>query len=309
MPVRHPVTLQGKKISRIRHDLSGRGGGRFLFLGNFSGIHAGTYPGVYTPGMGIEERFTKWNAISTGGKRLQHHYVVSFLQAHDWQTVTSEEVSLWIHREDWAANTRCAAHAAIKKFFHYVCDVLEEREDNPMKWLSRPRPRQGIPRPVPEDILRRVLGEVSDRDTALMLRLGALQGMRRAEIAGLRLTDVDFERGVILVRGKGDKVRSVPLHPEVRPLLEGRTGDYIFPGRGALAVPVSSRTVARKVSRALEGLFTTHQLRHRFASAVYQTSGHDLRLVQELLGHASVATTQIYTSVSTEAKESAVAGI
>lgn len=258
--------------------------------------------------MGIHDRFTAWNAVSPAARNLQGHYVRRFTEDLDWREATSEQISIWIHREEWAANTRVVAFASISKFYHWLCDVIEELDANPMRHVSRPKPRRGIPRPVPEDLLRRVLGDVSDSDTALMLRLGALQGMRRAEIAGLRMSDVDFERGVILVRGKGGKVRSVPLHPEVRPLLEGRGGEWVFPSCRMVG-PVSTRTVARKITAALGGTFTAHQLRHRFASAIYEASGHDLRVTQELLGHASVATTQIYTAVSSEAKVSAVGAI
>lgn len=255
--------------------------------------------------MGIHDRFTAWNAVSPAARKLQQHYVRRFTEEFDWRTVKAEQISIWIHRDGWAANTRVVAYASIKKFYYWACDVIGERDDNPMRHVSRPKPRRGLPRPVPEDLLRTVLGDVTDEDTALMLRLGALQGLRRAEIANLRVSDVDFERGVILVRGKGDKVRSVPLHPDVRPLLAGRGGEWVFPSRSMVG-PISTRTVARRVTTAMGGGFTAHQLRHRFASAIYEASGHDLRVTQELLGHASVATTQIYTAVSSEAKVTAV---
>jgi site-specific recombinase XerD len=83
----------------------------------------------------------------------------------------------------------------------------------------------------------------------------------------------------------------------------------VFPSLKTPGAAVTPTTVGRKVRAALGKQFSTHQLRHRFASAVYQASGHDLRLVQELLGHASVATTQIYTAVSSDSMRDAVAGV
>ena len=259
--------------------------------------------------MGYLERFIEWDTVAPSSKRLRGHYLKRFLADHDPLAVGPEEISLWVHRGVWAKNTQAVAFSSLKKFFFWLHEIVEERADNPMRKVSKPKAKIGEPRPVPEDVIRRILAEVQDPDIALMLRLGALQGMRRAEIAGLRLGDVDFDAGVIYVRGKGSKVRRIPLHPEVRPWLERRSGDFVFPSLKTPGAAVTPTTVGRKVRAALGKQFSTHQLRHRFASAVYQASGHDLRLVQELLGHASVATTQIYTAVSSDSMRDAVAGV
>lgn len=234
-----------------------------------------------------------------------------FVAVHDPLTVGPTDISVWLQKDGWSANTRVCAHSALRKFFVWLVEVEELRATNPMRHVTRPKPTRGVPRPVPEDIVARLLGNIDDSDTDLMFRLGALQGMRRAEIAGLRFDDVDFSRGVILVRGKGSKVRQVPLHPQVEPLLRERAskgGEFVFPSV-RVGLPVSPRTVNRKITEITGGAFTPHQLRHRFASAVYRASGNDLRLVQEVLGHASVATTQIYTAVSSEDMRSAVSGV
>lgn len=259
--------------------------------------------------MGYTTRFIEWDAVSPSTKNLRRHYVDHFIRDHDPLTVGPEAISLWVHRAEWARNTQAVAYSSLKKFFYWLHEIVEERPDNPMRKVSKPKGRVGEPRPVPEDVIRTVLEQVQDAEVGLMLRLGALQGMRRAEIAGLRLSDIDFDANVIYVRGKGDKVRRIPLHPQVRPWLEGRSGTFVFPSMRTAERPVTPTTVGRKVKAALSGDFSTHQLRHRFASAVYQASGHDLRLVQELLGHASVGTTQIYTAVSSDDMRSAVAGV
>jgi integrase/recombinase XerD len=259
--------------------------------------------------MGYLERFIEWDTVAPSSKRLRGHYLKRFLADHDPLSAGPEEISLWVHRGGWAKNTQATAFSSLKRFFFWLHEIVEERPDNPMRKVSKPKAKIGEPRPVPEDVIRRILADVQDPDMALMLRLGALQGLRRAEIAGLRLGDVDFDAGVIYVRGKGSKVRRIPLHPEVRPWLERRSGDFVFPSLKTPGAAVTPTTVGRKVRAALGKQFSTHQLRHRFASAVYQSSGHDLRLVQELLGHASVATTQIYTAVSSDSMRDAVAGV
>jgi integrase len=255
------------------------------------------------------ERFFTWDAVAPLSKRLHYNYIRRFESDHDPLTADPSTVSIWIHRESWSGNTQVTAYASLKKFYYWLTQIVEERPDNPMVKVVKPRSKRGEPRPVPEAVLKTVLSEVKDPEVALMVRLGALQGMRRAEIAGLRVADIDLSSDVIYIRGKGNKMRRIPLHPELRPWLSHREGIFVFPSKRDANVHVTPTTVGRKVAAALGKRFSTHQLRHRFASAVYEASNHDLRLVQELLGHASVATTQIYTAVSSESMREAVAGV
>jgi integrase len=255
------------------------------------------------------ERFAAWDAVAPLSKQLHFNYVTRFERDFDPMVADTGAISMWVHRDSWASNTQVTAYATLKKFYYWLTEIVEERSDNPMLKVPKPRPKRGEPRPVPEATLKQVLADVSDPEVALMVRLAALQGMRRSEIAGLRVADIDLSSDVIYVRGKGNKMRRIPLHPEVRPWLTGLTGVYVFPSKRDDGRHVTPTTVGRKVSAALGKRFSTHQLRHRFASAVYEASNHDLRLVQELLGHASVATTQIYTAVSSESMREAVAGV
>ena len=144
------------------------------------------------------------------------------------------------------------------------------------------------------------------RDRA-MLELLYATGMRVGELTGLNLGDVDLARGLAHVTGKGNKQRLVPVGSyAVRALTEwaaegGANADApVFPGRGGGTITPRAVQLRMRQLAQRQGLFKRvhpHLLRHSFASHVLESSG-DLRGVQELLGHADIATTQIYTKVS-----------
>ncbi|WP_245945875.1 tyrosine-type recombinase/integrase [Corynebacterium senegalense] len=121
-------------------------------------------------------------------------------------------------------------------------------------------------------------------------------GLRRAECACLRVDDVIAvgQGWTLRVVGKGGHERVVPCPPHLARRIRARRGGWVFPGgqRGH----VSPGWLGKQVSRALGDGGTAHTLRHRYASVAYGHT-HDLRAVQTLLGHASVATTQVYTAV------------
>jgi integrase/recombinase XerC len=154
---------------------------------------------------------------------------------------------------------------------------------------------------------------ISLRDVAMVELLYAT-GARVAELCGLDLSDIDYDRQTIRVFGKGNKERSIPLgNPAMKALnvwlKEGRdsiknslSGNAVFLGaRGKRIDQRTVRTVVYNALQAIEGIerMGPHALRHSAATHLLE-GGADLRTVQEILGHASLATTQIYTHVSTE---------
>jgi integrase/recombinase XerC len=156
-------------------------------------------------------------------------------------------------------------------------------------------------------------GPLAKRDCAMVEVLYA-SGARVSELCGLDLQDIDYERNTIRVIGKGNKERTIPLgNPamraldvwlkEGRPSLAGEKSDRaVFLGaRGKRIDQRTVRTVVYQALQALEGAVKLgpHALRHSAATHLLE-GGADLRTVQEILGHASLATTQIYTHVSTE---------
>ena len=154
---------------------------------------------------------------------------------------------------------------------------------------------------------------ISLRDVAMVELLYAT-GARVAELCGLDMSDVDYDRQTIRVLGKGNKERTIPLgNPAMKALnvwlKEGRdsiknslSGNAVFLGaRGKRIDQRTVRTVVYNALQAIEGIerMGPHALRHSAATHLLE-GGADLRTVQEILGHASLATTQIYTHVSTE---------
>lgn len=257
------------------------------------------------------DAFNEWNPSSVGTRRLQGHYARHFIADYDPATVTPTDIGAWIRRPEWAANSQTAAYTSLSKFFRWYCVITAQRVDNPMLLVDRPKSKRGIPRPVPEAVLNLYRQSAETADDLLMFDLAALQGMRRGEIASLKVENIDMERGVLMVCGKGDRIRAIPIHADVRDRLSAKAdcaSEWVFPsprGDGH----IHPRTAGRRVTAMMGGAYTTHQLRHRFATAVYKASGNDIRVTQELLGHANITTTQIYTQVDSASLVRAVAGV
>jgi integrase/recombinase XerC len=141
------------------------------------------------------------------------------------------------------------------------------------------------------------------RDRAI-LELFYSSGLRLSELCALRWRDLDLADGLVTVLGKGNKQRSVPVGSHARAALDdwrresqGQADAPVFPGRGGATITPRAVQIRLQTLAQRQGLFKRvhpHLLRHSFASHVLESSG-DLRGVQELLGHADIATTQIYT--------------
>ncbi len=174
--------------------------------------------------------------------------------------------------------------------------------------LEPPRRPERLPRYLTEEEMRRLFEAVSGspRDSAIVHVLG-FAGLRVGELCHLALEDVEFERNILHVRsGKGDKDREVVLEDRTRAALDKYLTERTLAGESNPRLfPVGPVTVERLVRKAAQvaGIprrVTPHMLRHTLATALL-SRGCDIRYIQKLLGHASVATTQIYTHVDTQA--------
>ena len=174
--------------------------------------------------------------------------------------------------------------------------------------LTPPRRPERLPRYLSEEEMHRLFEAVkeSPRDSAIVHVL-AFVGLRVSELCHLLIEDIEFERNILHVRsGKGDKDREVVLEDRTRAAIDRYLTERTLAGVSERRLfPVGSVTVERVVRRAAQRAaiprrVTPHMLRHTLATALL-SRGCDIRYIQKLLGHASVATTQIYTHVDTQA--------
>lgn len=248
----------------------------------------------------------------------------------DWTGVDPDDLRRVLAHErarGLAPSTLARRMASLRGFFRFLQE-RGDRPDRPTSGLRSPRHRRRLPSTLSEGGAASIM-EVVDTDTARGIRDRALLevlygcGVRLAELVGMDLGDLDLRAGSIRVRGKGDKERLVPLAGEAghwlrqyldgrlppdlaRALDAGRVGGEasttpVWLGRGVRRI--SRRTVQRVVAKAVREAsasrgISPHDLRHAFATHLLDR-GADLRSVQELLGHATLSTTQIYTHVST----------
>ena len=258
--------------------------------------------------------FTAWleaAGVAAGTLRLRTKYVERYMKHLTAQGKTpidatvSDVASFLSSNKDWKPATRASVKSSVSAF-HVWLMVEGLRPDNPVHGVKNVRIPPSQPKLVSEDVFHDAIRAArTDKRALLALMLAGYAGLRRNEIATLHTDDVT-ERG-LRVTGKGGRTRMVPIHPVLRPILdrECETPGWLFPGRDG---HVSARTINRIVNQYLPEGFSIHSLRHRFATMVHNGS-HDLRSVQELLGHSSLATTQRYVWVSHDDLTMAVGSI
>ena len=231
----------------------------------------------------------------------------------DWAHVDGGHVRSFaarLHRRGQAPRSIQRRLAALRNLFDYL---LREGvvSSNPGVDITAPKAPRRLPETLDADAMGRLLDvrvdhPIATRDRAIM-ELFYSSGLRLAELAGLQATDVDLVEGTVRVTGKGAKTRIVPVGEKarealrdwlkVRPQLEKTPLTAMFISRNGL--PLSHRNIQARVAYWARRLglpqgVSPHTFRHSFATHLLESSG-DLRAVQEMLGHADIGTTQIYT--------------
>jgi integrase/recombinase XerD len=206
--------------------------------------------------------------------------------------------------------------AAVRSFHRFLLREGDTPVD-PAEAVSRPKVPRTLPRPLDVADVEAMLGAVSGGDIAGMRNRAILEtlygsGLRISELIGLDVDDVDLEEGSVRVLGKGSKERVVPLGryslaavsaylTRVRPMLAGsQSGPALFLNQrgGRLTRQGVTKILKATADRAgVSKRVTPHSFRHSFATHLLE-GGADVRVVQELLGHATLTTTQVYTLVS-----------
>lgn len=211
------------------------------------------------------------------------------------------------HRRGLSPTSLQRRLSACRSFYAWL--LKHRRIDaSPAAGLKAPKAPRKLPQVLDADEAVQLVelptdGPLGLRDRAL-LELFYSSGLRLSELCALIWRDLDFATGLVNVLGKGNRERRVPFGSHARTALEGWRGESggsdaqpVFPGRKG--GPISQRAIQIRIRQLAQrqGLFKhvhPHMLRHSFASHILESSG-DLRGVQELLGHADIATTQIYT--------------
>jgi integrase/recombinase XerC len=216
-----------------------------------------------------------------------------------------------LHRQGLRKTSSARKLASLRTFFRYLCreGVLTR---NPARPLVSPRPDQRVPLHLQEGQAAALLavpgGTFAAVRTRALLELLYATGIRCAELTGLDIGDVDLDERIVRVVGKGRKERVVPFgrpaREAVHAYLEAREAiardpAFLVNARGRRLSDRSVRaSVAQRVREvSLDRRISPHKLRHSFATHLL-SRGADLRAIQELLGHATLATTQRYTHVN-----------
>ncbi|MFT4581172.1 MAG: integrase/recombinase XerD [Gammaproteobacteria bacterium] len=249
-------------------------------------------------------------------RSLQKH-----LQARDLNLLRASEADLNDYLGEIAAGaprTTARRLSSLRRFYRYL--VREGlAATNPTDRLSAPRIGRKLPRSLSESDVEALLA-VPNVDTALglrdrtMLELLYATGLRVSELIGLTLTEVNRRQGVVRIVGKGAKERLVPFGEEAQTWLErylvearpeivkARLSDAMFPTNRGAAMTRQAFWYAIKryaLAAGIDARLSPHTLRHAFATHLLN-HGADLRVVQLLLGHSDISTTQIYTHVARE---------
>ncbi|MCY4625254.1 MAG: site-specific tyrosine recombinase XerD [Chloroflexi bacterium] len=239
----------------------------------------------------------------------------------DWRRVTSDHLAgfvLSLQEKGYSETTRARKTAAVRSFFAFLVDD-RMLENSPAVELSSPKIGRSLPSALTEDEVVRLLDAPmavdtpeSRRDKA-MLELLYATGMRVTELVSLKVSDVNLSGGYVRCIGKGNKERLIPFHEQALGSLEfyideGRDS-FLGNGRKEQALFLNRRgeqltrqgfwLILKEYARkaGIANPVTPHTLRHSFATHMLR-GGASLRQVQEFLGHASIASTQIYTHLT-----------
>lgn len=278
------------------------------------------------------ERGAAENTLAAYRRDLDDAAAFMAAEGTDLPAASSEEIRAYlddVRRRGFAATSQSRRLSSLRQFFQFLyAEGL--RNDDPSGIIDAPKKERSLPKILSEADVGRLLAQAeeeaasageSDEEELPRLRLHALiellyaTGLRVSELVGLPVSVARSDARFLVVRGKGAKERLVPLSQKAREAM----GPYLL-ARDALAAvadspwlfPAVSESghLARQVfARELKGLaaraglpaasVSPHVLRHAFASHLLQ-NGADLRAVQQLLGHADISTTQIYTHVLEE---------
>lgn len=273
--------------------------------------------------MMAAERGAARNTLTAYGKDLEDASGFLARRGRGFADAAAEDIEAWfvdLSNRGLSASTAARRRAAVRQFYRFV---LSEgwRTDDPSRRVEAPKQGRPLPKVLSRDEVDRLLAAASARDGGQGLRLACLieltyaSGLRVSELTALPLAALARDPAYLIVKGKGGKERLAPLNGAARTAVKAwlevraaflpkgvKESPWLFPSRGK-----AGRLTPRRFSQLLEeaalaaGIdpekVSPHVLRHAFATHLLE-GGADLRVVQTLLGHSDIATTQIYTHVA-----------
>jgi integrase/recombinase XerD len=231
----------------------------------------------------------------------------TLMAAKDLSKVNNEDVVYFIHSHiigsGYSSTYQNQMVSALKIFYREVCNAPIVVDA-----IERPRREHKLPNVLSKDEVKRILDAHANGKHRTMLSLIYACGLRRGELLRLRFNDIDRSRNLLIVRqSKGKKDRVVPLSDRIMAMLDDyvrayKPKNFLFEGQKE-GVPYDEQSLQSVLKQAVAKCrirkpVTLHWLRHSYATHLLE-SGTDLRYIQELLGHRSSKTTEIYTHVST----------
>jgi integrase/recombinase XerD len=223
------------------------------------------------------------------------------------EAITIDDVKSFLAHliADKESAPRTVSQARSALIFYYN-EVLQKGFTN----IKVPKVKSSLPSVLTKDEVKRLLESSNNEKSNLMITTLYSSGLRVSELVKLKWKDLELEQKIAWVRaGKGNKDRMVILSELLVKKLSqlDRDSEYIFPGKNG---PLSTRNIQEIVHDAahragIDKKVTPHTLRHSFATHLLE-AGNDIRLIQELLGHSNLQTTQIYTHVSSEQKKKVI---
>ncbi len=270
------------------------------------------------------ERAAARNTLTAYGRDLSD--AAGFLggRGQDLATAAAEDIEAYfdaLGARGLSPATAARRRAAVRQFYRFVMGE-GWRADDPSRRVEAPRKGRSLPKVLSRAEVERLIAAAAARDGAQGVRLACMvelayaSGLRISELTGLTLAALARDPAYLMVKGKGGKERLAPLNAAAREavkaylqvrdvfLPKGAPNPWLFPSRGR-----AGRLTPRRVGQLLDeaardagidpARVSPHVLRHAFATHLLE-GGADLRVVQTLLGHADIGTTQIYTHVATD---------
>lgn len=244
------------------------------------------------------------------------HYLQDYCNKNEivkWSDLDGRQMRgfvAWRHRQGIGGRSLQRNLSAVRAFFRYLLKQGKVT-NNPAEGIIAPKTPRKLPKVLDVDQTAQLIEIDGDDDLAIrdkaMLELIYSSGLRLAELISLNINDIDFADQIVIVTGKGKKTRSVPVGRHAIKAIKNwlkKRQSMATDGEQALFVSqrgkrISARSVQQRlkewaIKQGLSSHVHPHMLRHSFASHMLESSG-DLRAVQELLGHADISTTQVYT--------------